>query len=48
MSTFTGVLDRAAPVYIAGHRGLAGSALLRRFQSEGSPILWCAHTGNST
>jgi GDP-L-fucose synthase len=28
-------LDRAAPVYISGHRGLAGSALLRRFQAEG-------------
>ncbi|ARG55371.1 GDP-fucose synthetase [Mycobacterium persicum] len=35
MNTFTGVLDRAAPVYIAGHRGLAGSALLRKFQAEG-------------
>jgi len=30
-----GELDRAAPVYIAGHRGLVGSALLRRFQAEG-------------
>lgn len=30
-----GVLDRAAPVYIAGHRGLVGSALLRKFQHEG-------------
>jgi GDP-L-fucose synthase len=29
------VLDRAAPVYIAGHRGLVGSALLRKFQAEG-------------
>ncbi len=35
MDTPIGVLDRAAPVYIAGHRGLAGSALLRRFQAEG-------------
>jgi GDP-L-fucose synthase len=37
MSTGTsiGALDRAAPVYIAGHRGLVGSALLRRFQAEG-------------
>jgi GDP-L-fucose synthase len=33
--TSVGVLDRAAPVYIAGHRGLVGSALLRRFQAEG-------------
>lgn len=30
-----GELDRSAPVYIAGHRGLVGSALLRRFQDEG-------------
>ncbi|MDD4868704.1 MAG: GDP-L-fucose synthase [Mycobacterium sp.] len=30
-----GALDRAAPVYIAGHRGLVGSAVLRRFQAEG-------------
>ena len=35
MDTSVGVLDRAAPVYIAGHRGLVGSALLRRFQAEG-------------
>ncbi len=30
-----GPLDRSAPVYIAGHRGLVGSALLRRFSDEG-------------
>lgn len=30
-----GALDRAAPVYIAGHRGLVGSALVRRFEDEG-------------
>lgn len=30
-----GELDRAAPVYIAGHRGLVGSALVRRFQAAG-------------
>src|SRR3984885_6913770 len=35
MDTSVGVLDRSAPVYIAGHRGLVGSALLRRFQAEG-------------
>ena len=35
MGTSVGVLDRALPVYIAGHRGLVGSALLRRFQAEG-------------
>jgi GDP-L-fucose synthase len=30
-----GVLDRAASVFIAGHRGLVGSALYRKFQAEG-------------
>ncbi|WP_025735797.1 GDP-L-fucose synthase family protein [Mycobacterium genavense] len=30
-----GVLDRALPVYVAGHRGLVGSALLRMFEAEG-------------
>jgi GDP-L-fucose synthase len=35
MGTSVGVLDRASPVYIAGHRGLVGSALLGRFQAEG-------------
>ncbi|BAN31123.1 GDP-L-fucose synthase [Mycobacterium avium subsp. hominissuis] len=30
-----GVLDRTLPVYIAGHRGLVGSALVRKFQAEG-------------
>ncbi|WP_205877820.1 GDP-L-fucose synthase family protein [Mycobacterium camsae] len=35
MSVEIGELDRSAPVYIAGHRGLVGSALLRRFQAEG-------------
>lgn len=35
MTTSTAVLDRASRVYIAGHRGLVGSALMRRFQAEG-------------
>jgi len=35
MSFLIGSLDRSARVYIAGHRGLVGSALLRRFQEEG-------------
>ncbi|WP_144209466.1 GDP-L-fucose synthase family protein [Mycobacterium tilburgii] len=35
MGTSFGALDRGSPVYIAGHRGLVGSALLRRFQAEG-------------
>lgn len=33
--TSVGPLDRAARVYIAGHRGLVGSALLRTFASAG-------------
>jgi GDP-L-fucose synthase len=31
----SGVLDRNGRVYIAGHRGLVGSALWRKFESEG-------------
>lgn len=30
-----GVVDRESPVYIAGHRGLVGSALVRKFKGEG-------------
>jgi GDP-L-fucose synthase len=30
-----GKLDRSAPFYIAGHRGLVGSALMKKLQSEG-------------
>ncbi len=29
------VLDRSAPVYVAGHRGMVGSALVRKFAEEG-------------
>ncbi|PBA56155.1 GDP-L-fucose synthase [Mycobacterium intracellulare subsp. chimaera] len=35
MNSSVGVLDRGSPVYIAGHRGLVGSALVRRFEAEG-------------
>lgn len=35
MAGSVGVLDRASAVFIAGHRGLVGSALVRRFQAEG-------------
>lgn len=28
-------LDRAAPIYVAGHQGLAGSAIVRRLQASG-------------
>ncbi|WP_308206329.1 GDP-L-fucose synthase family protein [Arthrobacter zhaoxinii] len=30
-----GVLDRAAPFYVAGHRGLVGSAIWRKLESAG-------------
>lgn len=36
MTAFSpGELDREAPIYVAGHRGLAGSAIVRRLQSAG-------------
>ncbi|MCV7235114.1 GDP-L-fucose synthase family protein [Mycobacterium branderi] len=35
MGTSVGILDRASPVYIAGHRGLVGSALVNKFRTEG-------------
>lgn len=36
MTTFSpGKLDREAPIYVAGHRGLAGSAIVRRLQIAG-------------
>jgi GDP-L-fucose synthase len=35
MNAPVGVLDRALPVYIAGHHGLVGSALSRRCEAEG-------------
>ncbi|MGD1253681.1 GDP-L-fucose synthase family protein [Mycobacterium seoulense] len=35
MDTSVWGLDRTSPVFIAGHRGLVGSALLRKFQAEG-------------
>lgn len=34
-SDVPGPLDRDEPLYIAGHRGLVGSALWRRFEGEG-------------
>jgi GDP-L-fucose synthase len=30
-----GTLDREAPFYVAGHRGLVGSAIVRKLQTEG-------------
>lgn len=45
MNWSVGALDRALPIYIAGHRGLVGSALLRRFQAEGfTNILTRSHS----
>jgi GDP-L-fucose synthase len=35
MDMSVGVVDRASPIYIAGHRGLVGSALLRKFRADG-------------
>ncbi len=36
MTAFSpGKLDRAAPIYIAGHQGLAGSAIVRRLRDAG-------------
>lgn len=35
MNSSVGVLDRGSSVYIAGHRGLVGSALVRQFEAEG-------------
>ena len=36
MTVFSpGELDRQAPVYVAGHQGLAGSAIVRRLQAAG-------------
>lgn len=35
MNSSAGVLDRGSPIYIAGHRGLVGSALVRQFEAEG-------------
>lgn len=35
MNSSVGALDRGSPVYIAGHRGLVGSALVRKFEAEG-------------
>ncbi|OBB75470.1 GDP-L-fucose synthase [Mycobacterium sp. 852014-52144_SCH5372336] len=35
MAFEVGTLDRGSRVYIAGHRGLVGSALMRKFEAEG-------------
>ncbi|NCW48488.1 MAG: NAD-dependent epimerase/dehydratase family protein, partial [Actinobacteria bacterium] len=28
-------IDRSAPIYVAGHRGLVGSAIVRHLEAEG-------------
>lgn len=44
MDTALGVLDRTSSVYIPGHRGLVGSALVRKFRAEGfTNVLMCSH-----
>lgn len=32
---YPATLDRAVPIYVAGHRGMVGSAVVRRLQKEG-------------
>ena len=32
------ILDRTKKIYVAGHRGLVGSALVRKLKSEGFTI----------
>ncbi len=36
-------MDKESKIYIAGHRGLVGSALMRRFAAAGLPNLITAH-----
>src|SRR5690242_10473328 len=38
-------LDRAARTFVAGHRGLVGSAVLRRFEQEGFTSLVTRSSG---
>lgn len=46
MSDFTpGPLDRGATTYVAGHRGLVGSAIWRKLESEGFSDLVGARSG---
>ena len=33
-------MEKHAKIYIAGHRGMVGSALLRRMKSDGYQILF--------
>lgn len=34
-------MDKMDKIYIAGHRGLVGSAILRILQKEGYPCITC-------
>ena len=48
-STYTpAVLDRHAPTYVAGHRGLVGSAICRRLEGDGFTNLHVRTRANST
>lgn len=38
-------MDRSARIYVAGHRGMVGSAILRRLQAEGCPNLLMRNRG---
>jgi nucleoside-diphosphate-sugar epimerase len=38
-------LERSAPVYVAGHRGMAGSAIVRRLQALGCTDIVTAGAG---
>ena len=37
-------MDKSAKIYVAGHRGLVGSALMRQLEAQGySNIVTCTH-----
>ena len=33
-------IDKFDKIYVAGHRGMVGSAIVRNLQSKGTAILW--------
>ena len=41
-------LDLDAPIYVAGHRGMVGSALVRALREGGTPTWCCAPPRNWT
>lgn len=36
-------MERSAPVFVAGHRGLLGRALVRRLRARGNPLVLASH-----